>query len=144
MPGFTRFPAIHPARMSSSRTLRNGSPRLCRGWHVLVMVVLLVGALVSSFGHMNSHGLAAVAGTHLDDTHAGHGHSHDDDAPHEAAAANEAGHPHHNSADHSHDPGHAVPMSLAAAPPAAPMQRPLAHPLTPGGPVLPLDRPPMS
>lgn len=121
--------------MSSLHGFRNG-------WHVLVMAVLLVGALVSSFGHMSSHGLAAVAASHPDHTHPGHGHSHDDEP--EAAATNEAGHPHHNSADHSHDPGHALPMGLAAAPPAAPMQRPLAHPLWPGGPVLPLDRPPMS
>lgn len=108
---------------------------------VWVMVVLLLGMLVSSLGHASSHGIAAVvAAQHGGD--AAHVHSYDD-APDAHSPAGEAGHPHHNSADHSHDKAHALPFMPGIHLPVVPVWRPLAHPLDAGWLGFRLDRPPM-
>lgn len=75
----------------------------------LIALVMLLGALITPWGLVKSHGSAAVAALDhnepwsLDEAH---GHSHDDDVPMTADS-----HAHH-AGDHSHDNAHALPERL--------------------------------
>lgn len=116
-------------------SLHRFSPnRFAHGLKWLVLMVILLGMAVSSFGSTISHGIAAVAmagvGTSaLADTQHGHEHGHGHEHVHQSAgehvdakehafSAGESAlspaddgapldHPHHG-ADHSHDPAHAL------------------------------------
>lgn len=113
-----------------------------KDWRVWLVAVLLLGMLLSSLGHTSSHGIAAIAGVqHGQNTD--HGHSHDDE-PDGPLTTSDASHAHHNSADHSHDKAHALPLKLSIHLPEAPIWRPLTHPLDAGWVVFRLDRPPMA
>lgn len=107
---------------------------------LVIALAMAIGLVLSPISVAVSHG-PAMLGSHgplfavPDD---GHGHSHDDDGP----TNREAGHAHHNPADHSHDqPDRATYAALtapslrqnwwAAAPSAAEPQAPAR-----------LDRPP--
>jgi hypothetical protein len=85
----------------------------------LVLGVILFGAIVSSIGSMNSHGLAAI-GTVLDAGSSAfdekHGHVHGDRGGEWVASDQSEGadHPHHQ-ADHSHDNSHALPIAWSSA-----------------------------
>lgn len=109
-----------------SHALRPDRATLNMRW--LVLVVILFGAIISSVGGMNSHGIAAIAavnhvapasaGTEHDHTH---GHAHEDgnsDLAIEVHGAS-ADHPHHGS-DHSHDKAHALPITWSVAAPQLP------------------------
>lgn len=106
---------------------RSSIPRSNPGWlgrgvRVWVLITLLVGALGSSIGAMNSHALAVLDAVRSVDMAHGtdhphtHDHSHDDLwlADMDGAARSHLG------ADHSHDKAHALPglISLANAVPS--------------------------
>jgi hypothetical protein len=77
------------------------------GLAVAIALVLLLGALITPWGMVKSHGSAAVSALHHGDSwDADHGHSHDDDTPTSGNA-----HVHH-AGDHSHDHAHALPLGL--------------------------------
>lgn len=98
------------------------------GLRLWVLAVTLVGTLVSASGHVQSHGLAAMATADHPD---GGSHGHES-------------HPHHDSADHSHDKAHALP-SRSGLPPQAPADWFLPFGAASAGWVnFPLDRPPRS
>lgn len=126
---------------------RHPSPP-CRHWlalgaHAWVVLVLVLGALVSSLGQVRSHGLAAMAvAQHTD--HGDHGHVHETDELEGEVLSGDTGHVHHNHADHSHDKAHALPSALPWAALAVPVWRPLTHPLRAGRTVPRLERPPMA
>lgn len=76
---------------------------------VAIALVLLLGALITPWGLVKSHGSAAVSALHNGDSwESDHGHSHDDDAPMSTGT-----HAHH-AGDHSHDHAHALPLGLPA------------------------------
>lgn len=76
---------------------------------VAIVVVLLLGALITPWGMVKSHGSAAVSALHHGDSwESDHGHSHDDDASMPTGT-----HAHH-AGDHSHDLAHALPLGLPA------------------------------
>jgi hypothetical protein len=112
---------IQPHRMSAANAVhRFRHPWLSRGMRMGVLLVILVGALMSSMGVLQTHALAALnAVQHADASHdASHGHSHDEVAPLD-------GEPHtHLGADHSHDKAHALPAMPAIAPAALPPGKP--------------------
>jgi hypothetical protein len=81
----------------------------------LVLAVIMFGAILSSIGSMNSHGLAAIGTTlHADSivSDATHGHVHGDRDGEVVDSDQRADrdHPHHQ-ADHSHDSSHALPIT---------------------------------
>lgn len=85
------------------------SPTVHRWLAVAIALVLLLGALITPWGMVKSHGSAAVSALHHGDAwEADHGHSHDDDAPMSTGT-----HAHH-AGDHSHDHAHALPLGLPA------------------------------
>ena len=80
----------------------------------LVLAVIMFGAIISSIGSVNSHGLAAIgtafhAGSNTSDGL--HGHVHGDRGGETVVSDQSEGadHPHHQ-ADHSHDNSHALPI----------------------------------
>jgi hypothetical protein len=102
--------------------------RVAMGIRWLVLMVILFGALISSVGSMNSHGIAAIAAAvhadpvFQDDTH-DHAHSdahEDDDGDLVLGHGASSDHPHHG-ADHSHDKAHALPAAWRAATPPLPV-----------------------
>jgi hypothetical protein len=111
---------------------------------VWVLLTLLVGALGSSIGAMNSHAFAVLDAVRSVDTSHGadqphaHDHSHDDLwlADIEGAAHSHLG------ADHSHDKAHALPIliKLANAAPSGWARRTIAW--CERWPVHRLERPP--
>lgn len=114
-------------------TRRTRQSWLGRGLRVWVVLLLLAGSLLSALGHLNSHGLAAMAV-------AQHGHAHDDGDG--AAAGLDATQAQHNNADHSHEKAHALPGRWAVPMPAGAVRRPLAHPLGPDWIAAGPERPP--
>ena len=98
--------------------------RAALGMRWLVLVAIMFGAVISSFGGTNSHGIAAITETlHAAATPSDQSHelAHDDGdnglatLSHGAAAD----HPHHG-ADHSHDKASALPAAWGSAAPSLP------------------------
>ncbi len=84
----------------------------------LVLAVIMFGAIISSIGSMNSHGLAAIGtAIHADVTASDemHGHVHGDRGGEWVVSDQSAGadHPHHQ-ADHSHDNSCALPIAWSS------------------------------
>ncbi|WP_341904063.1 hypothetical protein [Polaromonas sp. YR568] len=120
--------------------------RAALGVRWLVLMVILFGALVSSVGNTNSHGIAALSAAHE------HSHSHED-AHGSADEASDAGwtiagpaapldHPHHG-ADHSHDKAHASPLAWPSATPQLPVWFGVVRPWIDMVQASRLERPPM-
>jgi len=137
--GLEHRPSI--ARMIFSNASPGYQHMLMLAVRVWVLVILLLGTLVSSMGQARSHGLAEMAAVvHTDEN--GYGHSHEGgDAP-GVIADDDAGHFHHNNADHSHEKAHALPQTMIVMAGTMPVWCPLAHPLACGRTTSRLDRPP--
>ena len=117
------------------------------GMQWLVLIVIMLGAIVSSIGLTSSHGLAATEVTHKSVvlfSDMAHGHEHGDQGV-ESSVADEIssdGHPHH-AMDHSHDTAHHLPQAWGAVLPQLPSWEVVVRPWIDMGQADRLDRPPM-
>ena len=123
------------------------------GWLVLVLVVVVImfGAIISSVGGTSSHGLAAFAAALHVVTPASLDTS--DEHMHDQALGDEgigrltqgagADHPHHHGADHSHDKAHALPVAWDSVAPQLPSWFGLVRPWIEMVQASRLERPPM-
>jgi len=145
-PRFTSVPSmtlrlVHPSRPDRAV--------LSMRW--LVLIVILFGAILSSIGGTNSHGLAAMgASLHTAPVSSNasheHAHVHEDDGEDSALAmvipGAEVDHPHHG-ADHSHDKAHALPAAWQSSTPQLPGWFGLVRPWMKMVRASRLERPPM-
>lgn len=131
--------------------LRNASStcpsRAALAMRWLVLAVILFGAIFSSIGSMNSHGLAAIgAALHADSSapDEAHGHVHGDRGGEWVVSDDSAGtdHPHHQ-ADHSHDHPHGLPIQWATAATLLPSWQSQVRPWIEMVQASRLERPPM-
>ena len=116
---------------------------------LLVLVVIMLGTNISTFGGVNSHGLAVIAAALHATTSSAvelNGHIHEDQSGELALADQSAGaddHPHHG-ADHSHDTAHALPVIWSLAPPPLSTWWMLVRPWIEMVQTFRLERPPMN
>ncbi|MDH5709851.1 MAG: hypothetical protein OEY75_12125 [Hylemonella sp.] len=121
----------------------NATARLSRmpDWHLLVhgsvVFVLLLGALLTPWGLVSSHGVADLTVLHHG-VDGGAGHGHDDDANVTTASVGQT----HHAMDHSHDTMHASPHPLPMTAVEAPVWLGQRLSRLPSPPVHRLERPP--